>query len=52
MARSDDKVKERGERVETLGSLIASLEQPVDRSVVRGGYNQLSEYLQRSARSR
>ena len=48
MARDDvqEKATEQ-EREMTLAALLATLDQPVEASVVRGGYNQLSEYLQR-----
>ncbi|WP_172406169.1 hypothetical protein [Pacificimonas flava] len=52
LARNDSKLPDGLRRSETLGSLLASLDRPVEQSVVRGGYNRLSEFLQSTARRR
>ncbi len=50
MARDDVQEKATEEEREvTLATLLETLDQPVEGSVVRGGYNQFSEFLQRRA---
>ena len=52
MARDDAKETKMTQEVNDLSDLLRTLDAPMDGRVVRSGYSNLSDYLQRSATRR
>ncbi|EMD84003.1 hypothetical protein [Pacificimonas flava] len=52
MASKKDMERQEDKQEITMDSLLATLDRPIDSRVSRGGYSQLSDFLQRNAARR